>query len=235
MNLKRKRVIALVNAWSRIVKENITSREQVKEVLQRCYEELDVEPIRGSSSSPDLYDKDIVSLYIVGKWGLGIDKDLSREIFKNIFNLEIVIEKIVDKIQKSSSYEELCKEDSKLCESLDDKLVARILRYMFTLYYFGFIDRTIFAQFMRKAYLVLKPMEDTIKRFAKFVIAYEVGKKMVENEIKSKIELNMEKNAVALDLGIPNALPSIGYILEVTKHFFEIPQNLTNSLKSEHR
>lgn len=235
MNMKRKRVIALVNAWSKIVKDNITSREQVKEVLQKCYEELGVEPIRGSSSSPDLYDKDMVSLYVIGKWGLGIDKELSKEVFEKIFSTEIAIENIVNVINKTSSYEEFCKEDAELCKSLDDKLVARVLRFMFTLYYFGFIDRAAFAQFMRKIYTVLKPMEDTIKRFAKFVIAYEVGKKIAENEIKTKIDLNMEKNAVALDLGIPNALPSVGYILEVAKHFFEIPQNLAISLKGENR
>ncbi|MEM1644500.1 MAG: DUF2192 domain-containing protein [Ignisphaera sp.] len=235
MNMKRKRVIALVNAWSRIVKENIASREQVREILQKCYEELGVEPIRGSSSSPDLYDKDIVSLYIIGKWGLGVDKELSREVFEKIFSIEIVIEDIANKIQKISNYEEFCKENAELCKSLDDKLVARILRFMFTLYYFGFIDRTTFVQFMRKIHTILKPMENTIKRFAKFVIAYEVGKKIAENEVKTKIDLNMEKNAVALDLGIPNALPSVGYILEVAKHFFEIPQNLAISLKGENR
>lgn len=232
MNIKRKRVIVLVNAWSRIVRENIVSREQAVKILQTCYEELGVEPIRGSSLTPDLYDKDMASLYIIGKWGLGIDRELSREILEKLFDIEIKIEKIIEYIQNVSSYEELCSKDSELCKSIDDKLVARVLRFLFTLYYFGFIDRQYFIQLMKKIYNVLKPMEETIRRFTKFIIAYEVGKKISENEIKTKIDINMTKNAIALDFGIPNTLPSIKYIVEVTKHFFEIPQKLINSLKS---
>lgn len=233
MNIKRKRISVLVNVWSKILKEGITSREIVVDLLRRSYEEAGVEPIRGSSFSPDIYDKDMASLYIVGKLGLGIDKELDRTILDKIFPVETMIEGIVDKILKVSDYEELCRSDENICKALDDKLVARILRYVFTLYYFGFIDKNTFFSFMRKAYQVLKPMEETIRRFAKFVIAYEVGRKISENEVKNKLDINMVKNTVALEIGIPNALPSLGYIADVAKHFFELPHNLVNSLKSK--
>lgn len=232
MNIRRKRIMALVNTWSKIVRDNIVSRGQAVEILRKCYEELGVEPIRGASLSHDLYDKDMGSLYIVGKWGLGIDKELSKEVLENLFSTELRIEHVVEKIQRVSSFDELCKEDADTCKSIDDKLTARILRFVFTLYYFGFIDRTMFIQLIRKIYSVLKPAEETVRRFARFIIAYEVGKKIAESEIKSRIDLNMAKNTVALDIGIPNALPSLSYIIEVAKHFFELPQDLINSLKS---
>lgn len=235
MNIKRKRVLVLVNTWSRIVKDNIKSREQAIEILKKCYEELGVEPIRGTTSSPDLYDKDMASLYVIGKWGLGIDRDVDKDILQSLFHIEIFIENIIDKIKNVSSYEEFCGQELELCKTIDDRLVARILRYIFTLYYFGFIDRNMFIELMRKIYIVLKPMEDTVKRFTKFVIAYEVGKKIIENDIKNKLDINMIKNTIALDIGIPNTLPSVGYIVDVAKYFFEFPQNLANSLKSENK
>jgi hypothetical protein len=230
--MKRKRIIALVNAWSRIIRENITSREEATKILQMCYKEIGVEPIRGSSSSPDLYDKDMASLYIIAKWGLGLDKELSKDVLEKLFDVEIKIEKILEILKNVSNYDEFCSRDPELCKSVDDKLVARILRFLFTMYYFEFMDKQTFVQLMRKVYNVFKPMEETVRRFAKFVIAYEVGKKLADNEIKTKIDINIAKNTIAIDFGIPNILPSISYIIEVSKHFFEIPQNLVNSLKS---
>uniref|UniRef100_A0A7C2VDM6 DUF2192 domain-containing protein n=1 Tax=Ignisphaera aggregans TaxID=334771 RepID=A0A7C2VDM6_9CREN len=235
MNIKRKRIMALVNAWSRIVKDGVCLRDHAVDILKKSYEEIGVEPIRGSSFSADLYDKDMASLYIVGKWGLGLDKELDKEFLKKLFSVEMMLEEIVEIMQKVSSFDELCKNYAELCQSLDDKFVARVLRFVFTLYYFGFIDRQTFINFMKKSYAVLKPMEETIRRFAKFVIAFEVGRKIAENEVKTKMDLNVAKNAVALELEIPNALPSVGYIIEVARHFFELPQNLTMSLKSENK
>ncbi|MEM1541057.1 MAG: DUF2192 domain-containing protein [Ignisphaera sp.] len=235
MNIKRKRVTAIVNAWSRIVKENILTREQAVDILKKSYEEMGIEPIRGSSASPDLYDKDMASLYIIGKLGLAINEELAKEIIENIFSIEILLEKVVDIIKKVASYDELCRDYSEICKNLDDRLAARLLRYIFTMYYFGFIDRASYFEMLRKTYIVLRPLEETVKRFIRFVIAYEVGKKMSENEIKNKTSLNMVKNMIALDIGIPHTLPSTRYIIDVAKHFFEIPQNLVNSLKSENK
>lgn len=232
MNLRRKRVQALVNAWSKIIREGAVSRDRAAEILKKCYEELKIEPIRGVSLSPDLYDKDLISLYIIGKLGLGIEKEFGKDNIKKLFYIETKIEHIVNKFKNVSSYEELCKEDAELCSGLDDKFVARILRYIFTMYYFGFIDRETFVELIRKSYTILKPMEETVRRFAKFVIAYEVGRKAIESEIRTKMELNMVKNTIALDLGIPNALPSTGYIIDVAKYFFNLPRDFINNLKS---
>ncbi|MEM4908563.1 MAG: DUF2192 domain-containing protein [Ignisphaera sp.] len=235
MNIKRKRVAVIVNAWSRIVKENISTREQAVEILKKSYEEMGIEPIRGSSTSPDLYDKDMASLYIIGKFGLAINEELAKEAIENIFSIEVMLEKVVDIVKNVESYDQLCKEYPGICKILDDKLVARLLRYIFTMYYFGFIDRSSFFELLKKTYVVLRPLEETIKRFTRFVIAYEVGKKISENEIKNKTSLNMVKNMIALDIGIPHTLPSTRYVIDVAKHFFEIPQDLINSLKGENK
>lgn len=235
MDLKRKRILALVNAWSRIVKEGITSRDRAVEILKKCYEELRIEPIRGTNLPPDLYDKDMAALYIVGKLGLGIDRDINGEVLAKLFSMEMAVEDVINKLRISLSYEDFCRNSENICKILDDKFIARVLRYIFTMYYFGFIDRRAFIELMRKAYTVLKPMEETIRRFTKFVIAYEVGKKIAENEVKTRMELNMAKNTIALDFGIPNALPSASYIVDVARHFFNLPQDLVNSLKSENK
>lgn len=232
MNLKRRRIEALTTVWSILVSKPIKNREEVVEILKDTYNSMSIEPIRGSSNPPDLYDKEMASLYIIGKWGLGIDRDISEEILKTVFSTEMLFEKVLNVLSKVSTREDFCKEVDDLCTQLNDSFIARFLRFAFTLYYFGFIKFEDLVTILKKLYNFYDMFQDTVRRFTKFVIAYEVGARIASGQIKSLMDINMTKNVIALNIGIPKATPSLSYIVEVSKHFFTLPENIVKSIKS---
>ncbi|MEL9939558.1 MAG: DUF2192 domain-containing protein [Ignisphaera sp.] len=230
MNLRRKRIEAITTTWSIIVSKPVKKREEAIDILKSVYSNMGVEPIRGSSSPPDLYDKEMASLYIIGKWGLGIDKELDEETLKSLFSTEITFETMMKALASSTSKEDFCKAIGDLCSRLSDSFIARFLRFVFTLYYFGFAKFEDLAMIMRKLYNFFEPLQETVRRFAKFVIAYEVGSRIASGQVKNQLDINMAKNVVALEIGIPKAVPSTGYIIEVSKHFFTLPENIVKNI-----
>ncbi|MEM0026527.1 MAG: DUF2192 domain-containing protein [Ignisphaera sp.] len=230
MNLRRKRVEAITTAWSIIVSKPAKRREEAIDILKSVYSSMGVEPIRGSSSPPDLYDKEMASLYIIGKWGLGIDKELDDETLKSLFSTEMVFETMMKTLSITTSREGFCEAMGDLCSRLSDSFIARFLRFVFTLYYFGFAKFEDLAMIMRKLYNFFEPLQETVRRFAKFVIAYEVGSRIASGQIKSQMDINMSKNIIALEIGIPKAIPSTSYIIEVSKHFFTLPDNIVKNI-----
>lgn len=224
--------MAAVNVWSEVLRSNIFKREDVISIIKSVYEGMNVEPIRGVSSPPDIFDKEMITIYIIGKWGLGLDREIPIEIISSVFNKEILIEKLYNNVLQSSNRDEMCKSIDEVCKSIDETFVARVLRFAFTLYYFGYTDYTNIISFIKKLYTLLPEFQETIRRFVKFVIAYEVGARISSGKIRNDIELNMAKNIIALDIGIPKTLPSTNYIIEVSKHFFTIQENILKSLKT---
>ncbi len=232
MNVKRLRIMAAVNVWSEILRSNIVNREEVVNIIKNIYEGMNVEPIRGASSPSDIFDKEMITIYIIGKWGLGLDREISAEIINLLFSKEILFEKLYDSILRGNNRDEICKNIEEVCKNIEETFIARMLRFAFTLYYFGFTEYSNMITFIKKLYTLFPEFQETIRRFVKFVIAYEVGARISLGKIRNDIELNMAKNIIALDIGIPKALPSTNYIIEVSKHFFTLQENILKSLKT---
>lgn len=235
LSMVRKRVQVLTAAWSEIMVKNLRTRKEVVEVLKGLYEKFKVEPIRGASNPPDLYDKDMASLYAVGKWGLGLDKELPEDLFNAIFPDEIAMDKMLAALREADSRDALCSKVGTLCEKVNDSFIARFLRFVFTLYYFGFTDRKVLLEVLKKVYNFFPELQETVRRFAKFVVAYEVCLKMASGSVKSRLKLDLARNLAALEIGVPKAVPSFKYMVEVCKHFFKLPTKLVESLKGDGR
>jgi len=229
MDLRRRRIRVLVDAWSEVMLRNAKTREEVIEILKRMYEEHGVDPIRGASMPPDLFDKDMISLYIVGKYGLGLDAELPNEFFEVVFPLELSIERFIDKLLSNPST--ACEEEKDFCSSLDDGRVARVLRFAFTKMYFGFSTEEEFKKVLKSLYQLLPQFAETVRRFARFYIAYRVGEMIAKGHVRNRMEMSLAKNAIALELSIPKAVPSNKYIIEVAKHYFQIPERLRNEVE----
>ncbi len=226
MDLKRKRIRVLVDTWSEIMLRGVKSREEAVEILKKVYQEHGIDPIRGASTPPDLFDKDMISLYIIGKYGLGLDAELPREVLETLFPLEVAIERFVDKLLKSSDPREVCEEEKEFCSSLDDSRVARVLRFAFTKMYFGFSTEEEFRRVLKALYEMLPQFAETIRRFTKFYIAYKVGELIAKGQVRNRMEMSLAKNTIALELSIPKAVPSNRYIVEVARHYFQIPDKI---------
>lgn len=224
--------MAAVNVWGEILRSSIVKREDAVSIVESVYRSMNVEPIRGASRPPDIFDKEMITIYVIGKWGLGLDKEVPTEIINSVFGKEILIERLYSSILQYDSREDVCRGIDEICRGIDDSLIARTLRFAFTLYYFDYIGYAAMVSFIRKLYKLFPEFQETVRRFVKFVVAYEVGTRISSGRVRSDIELNMAKNVIALEIGIPKALPSINYIVEVSKHFFTMQEDTLKSLKT---
>jgi len=75
-----------VDVWGEIIarsSERLT-REEVIEILRKRYERDGVEPVRGAVNPSDIYERDLIALYIVGVEGAGNSSRTSEACSRNI-------------------------------------------------------------------------------------------------------------------------------------------------------
>ena len=72
-NPHARRIEALINVWSRLThRSNMgLNREELMLMVKEEYRRRRVEPIRGTSRPPDIFEKELSALYAVVKYGLG--------------------------------------------------------------------------------------------------------------------------------------------------------------------
>ncbi|TRM79318.1 hypothetical protein DJ524_09890, partial [Sulfolobus sp. D5] len=127
----KERVKVLTEIWGLITAswDSIT-RDDLVEILKNAYIKRNIKPFRGFNAN-NLYEKELVSLYVIGKHGLGLFDEN-----KNIFD------KLLDKEEKYEYISNLIldgkvREAFDLAESSKDNL-AKALRMTFTEVIFSF-------------------------------------------------------------------------------------------------
>ncbi|MEM3284890.1 MAG: DUF2192 domain-containing protein, partial [Fervidicoccaceae archaeon] len=83
----RKKISVAIDILSEISEKMIADRDKVIKLLKEKYEEYRISPFRGIAQPEDLYDKEMATLYVVGKYGMGLDEDYP-EIFERVFEKE---------------------------------------------------------------------------------------------------------------------------------------------------
>jgi len=233
IDMKRARVQLIIDCWSRILRGEARSRDDVARILKELYEKHKVEPIRGVSKPADIYDKEIASVYVIGKYGLGLDQEIdSSEDLRNIFSIEIDAENLVKLMIRGKTRKEICEEWKDLCSKLNEFLILRSLRFAFTMMYFDFLSKEDFNKFLRKLYEEFQEYGETIRRIAKFYLAYRLGEILSKNEAINKIDFDIKRNILGLELGIPRAVPGPRYVIDVAKHFFNLPKSVVDRVIS---
>ncbi|MGB9828014.1 MAG: DUF2192 domain-containing protein, partial [Thermosphaera sp.] len=75
------------------------TRPYVVEFLRKTYERQGLQPIRGKALPQDIYDKEMATIYVVGKHGLNLHEEYP-ELFEKVFYLEESYEKAVENVLK---------------------------------------------------------------------------------------------------------------------------------------
>ncbi|ABN70436.1 conserved hypothetical protein [Staphylothermus marinus F1] len=232
----RKRIQILVNLLGEIIKkQNKLTRRDVADLLRKTYEKNKIKPLKGKATPPDLYDKELASLYVIGKYGLGIDNEYP-ELFDKIFYLEKGFEEAIDKIlagQYSEARAILKKTSS--AAVIDSNTVARMLRTAFTRLLLGFLDEEAFAKILKKTLEAIPEEERTVRNYVRFYIAYKVAEGIYRGEIRNKIFKEAFKRAMALRLGFPRTIPSDEYVAIISKEVFNIPDKILSRILSINR
>ncbi len=226
-NPYRRRIQIAVNLLGDLLRRGEQlSRKDVVEILRRTYEKHKIKPLKGKATPPDIYDKEMASLYVVGKYGLGLHEEYPG-LFKKIFYLEEIYEEVIEKMLSGEydSARNLLKGAS-ASGVIDSNTIARMLRTAFTKTILGFIDEDEFARVLKKTMEVFPEEEKTVKNYVRFYIAYKIAEGIYRGEIRNKKYKEAMKRAIALRLGFPQSTPSDDYIAIIAKEVFNIPERI---------
>ncbi|ADI32205.1 DUF2192 domain-containing protein [Staphylothermus hellenicus] len=232
-NPYRRRIQILVNLLGEIIrKQNELTRKDVVDLLRKTYEKKKIKPLKGKATPPDIYDKEMASLYVIGKYGLGISNEYP-ELFDKIFYLEKEYEEAIDKIlaEQYSEARAILKKTSP-AGVIDSNTVARMLRTAFTKLLLGFSDEEVFAKILKKTVEAIPEEKRTVRSFVRFHIAYKVAEGIYRGEIRNKIFKEAYKRATALRLGFLKTTPGDDYIAIIAKEVFNIPDKILSRILS---
>ncbi|MEZ0289636.1 MAG: DUF2192 domain-containing protein [Sulfolobales archaeon] len=222
MDVKRKRLKVLVDVWSVLLEKRDISREELIEILKREYERNNVEPFRGVSKAQDLYEKDLIALYLVGVYGLGLREEIS-EILERVLDQEVRYERASEILLSDNSVDEMRNEIIKLLNKTPDSaLLSKIFRVEILKHYFGFIEEDRMKKMLRNMWKAFPEEEATVRRLSKFYIAYKVAEAIMKGEIRDWTTKEIFKQAIAVELGGIRGIPDDEYIAKISSILFNL-------------
>ncbi|MEM0377925.1 MAG: DUF2192 domain-containing protein [Thermosphaera sp.] len=227
----KKRIQVAVNILSEVIKRGreITRSEAI-ELLRKTYEKQGLQPIRGKAFPPDIYDKELATIYVVGKYGLNLHEEYP-DLFERIFYLEEAYERAIDYILKND-YEvarKILKENS-ITGVIDSNTIARMLRVPLTKFILGFLNEEEFAKILHKTREAVPEEESTVYKYVKFFIAFKLAEMIFKGEVKSKEYKEALKKALAIRIGFPKATPGDEYVKYIAESVFELKEEELENL-----
>lgn len=220
--MHRNRVEACIEVLGDVLSREQVTRGEVIALLYNTYRKYNLNPLRGKAGSALLYDKELITLYIIGKYGLGVI-DENTELAKKVFDIETKLDYMCRKLLTSLDSEAV-NEALDEVEKLDDDTFFRLLRFCFTLQILGFLSEEKFLDMLRKIYSRQK-LRSKVRRFTKFYIAYKIAEMIARGQIKHKKEKNLWKNILAANTGIEKTVPEDLQIAIIASKIFNIPMN----------
>lgn len=226
----RKKIQVIINILGDIVKMDNIDRDKLVEIVKDYYNEHGIEPFRGRALPPDIYDKELASLYVVGKYGLGLDYDYP-ELFEKIFYKELRFDKAIEYIM-DKRYEETRKIllDLSPQKQVDSNTIARMLRIIFTKTILGFEDEEKFFEVLRRVKEVFPEEERTVRNYARFYIAFKIAEGIARGDIRDRVSKEVFKQALSARLGIEKILPSDDYVREICINVFKTPSSILDRI-----
>ncbi len=225
------RIAAATEILSRLLREHIVDRSLAADILRAVYEERGLKPIMGAATPPDIYDKELATLYVVAKYGLGLDEEEPRW-FASLFNRELVFEEAAKLIaSRRASRQEL---EKLLGQSLDENLLARILRVVTTKVLLGYASEDDLITLLRAIPETLPDFAKVARKYARFYIALRVAEAIATSEVRDRISKEALKQALAARIGLEKVIPDDRYIAIIAHKLFNIPRGrLARILKLE--
>ncbi len=221
--LHKKRIEASIDVWSYILKGALKSREDVREYLRKVYEDMEIEPIRGKTKI-NIYDKELATVYLVGRYGLGLDHDEIRR-YMDIFSVEEKAEKVIEEVLHDVNPRTAIE---KVFGQLDENIVFRILRLAMTSVLLGFMREDDFVKILFSFEENLTEYYKKIQGFKRFYIAFRIAEEIVAGRIRNRIEKEALKHALCLRLKAEKVAPPDWFIREIATKVIGAPEFRVN-------
>lgn len=231
----RRRIQVAVSILSEVAKKlDEFDRSRLVSYLRQAYERAKLSPIRGKSLPPDIYDKELATLYVIGKHGLGLFNDYPS-MFAKIFYVEENLESAIDLILQNRIDEAREKIKSVSPSGVvDSNMIARLLRIPLTKLILGFISEEEFTRILHAVRQAFPEEEKTIRSYAKFFIGFKLAEAIYKGEIRSREYKEAYKRALAIRIGFPKTTPSDEYVKAIAEAVFDLSEEeLSKVLKIE--
>lgn len=222
----KKKISVSIDVLSEIADRGISERDEVIKILKEKYDEYRVSPFRGIAQPEDLFDKEMATLYVIGKYGMGINEDYP-ELFKKVFEREEKYEEFINEIlsdkdddaKKAGALEKLG------TEALTSNDVARILRVVFTKLVFGFSSEDELVKIMAEMERLFPENAKDVKSFKKFYIGFRLAEMITTGEVRNRMEKEAMKQALVLKMGSGKIAPDDRYIAVIARRVFKVPKD----------
>lgn len=231
----KKRVQIAVALLSDLIKQiDELDRAKAVDILKNTYQLRKLEPIRGKSQPPDIYDKEMTTLYVIGKLGLSLHLEYP-DLFEKVFFIEETLDSAIEDIMNNNVNE--AREKIKKVSSsgvIDSNTIARLLRVPLTKYILGFMTEDGFREILHKVLVTFPEEEKTVRNYARFFIGFKLAESIYKGEIKTRGEKEAYKKALAIRLGFPKSTPGDEYVKAIAESVFNINvKKLSRILRSE--
>ena len=200
-------------------------RARLEKELSKRYEEEDISPFRGLALPADIIDKEMSTLYVVSKYGLGLDEETSQ-----IFDYERRLEKAAEIIMRKEP--DARAKVLELVGEINSNTLSRIFRVVFTAIILGFRQEEDLIRLLHAAQQLFPEEARTVKKYARFYIAFKVAEAIAKGDVYDKLTKEALKQSLALRLNLPKILPDDDYIYTIAKEVFNVNEKkLKNILK----
>ncbi len=221
--LQKARIDAAMEVLSEILSKGISSRDEVRRLLEESYRRRAIQPIRGKAWPPDIWDKEMATLYVIAKYALMLNEE-NPELFGKIFSFEETLEEAVEAVLTREP------EDARryvlflLGGSLDDNMVARLLRVETTKVILGFGDESRVIELLQRLVKVFPEQERTVRKYARYFIALLVAQAIAAGLVRNRIAKEALKQALAARIGLGKIIPDDSYIEFIASTVFMTPK-----------
>jgi len=235
----KRRIAVLMDVWRDLIDEwergGHLSRSRVVDMLRSTYEREGISPLKGAANPPDLYEKEMASLYVVGKHGMGLEREYP-ELFDSVFSDEIRFEQAIEVLLSEEPDRARMKVQALLGGSIDDNIVARMLRLKLTEVYFGFSNPDSFKLLLKRFTEAFPEHRRVASKYARFYIAFRVADAIQKGEVRDRITKEALKQALALELSwLDKILPDDSYIRKIAEEVFHLPRRILDPVLSSGR
>jgi hypothetical protein len=231
-NNTRKRISVLTDLWGLILdeyKESINSRDDVISVLEKRYHMEGLSPIKGKATPPDIYEKELVALYVVGKYGMHLDDEFP-EIFEDLFDFELKLDRALQYLLNKNP-SEAREFIEKTFDEISMNLLSKIFRVAVVKELFGMAEEEEVAIVFKNAVKAFPELEPSIRKYLRFYIAIRVADAISRGEIRDRLTKEAYKQALAVRLGWDKTvIPDDAYVGHITLEVFNVPKKIVSHI-----
>ncbi len=236
VQLYKDRIEASLDAWDKILRGDVSTRPELENLLVTLYKQRGVEPFRGLSKIR-IYDKEIATVYVVGKYGLAVVDDSSISQYIHLLQVETIGDEVYGKLKSVDfslsdelrSYVRDKVDVDVMGETLEER-VFRAYRLVYTGSIMGFMPETDFVKMYSALLDVFPQLSERLINYVRFYVATKIAEKIALGQITNLDDKKIEKYAYCVRLGLTKCAPSDKLIREIAAKVYKVPRSVVGKL-----